>query len=192
MYLSTLVIITGLPSTGKTTLGRRLSADLGLPFLHKDGIKELLFDTLGWQDREWSRRLGQATYELMFYFLEIMLQTGTAFIAESNFKADQHSARFRRMLAQYAYGAVQILCWSQGEQLIERFAQRLSTDERHPGHVDHLALSDLQETLRQGRQAPLALPGPLIEIETTEFSRVDYPALRAAVLAHLHKQTQSS
>lgn len=183
-----LVIITGLPSTGKTTLGRRLSADLGIPYLHKDGIKERLFDTLGWHDREWSRRLGQATYEIMFYFLEIMLQSQATLIVESNFKANMHSERLRNLLGRYNYQAVQILCWTKGEQLLERFKSRLQSNLRHPGHVDHLAWAELQPALLQGRQAPLELPCPLIEVETTDFSQVDYAAILTAVQACLHPQ----
>ena len=47
MTKSLLIIINGAPCTGKTTLGRKLAKQLCLPFLSKDGIKEVLFDTLG-------------------------------------------------------------------------------------------------------------------------------------------------
>ena len=50
MTKSLLIIINGAPCTGKTTLGRKLAKQLRLPFLSKDGIKEVLFDTLGWED----------------------------------------------------------------------------------------------------------------------------------------------
>ena len=42
-----LLVVTGLPCTGKTTLGKYLASQLKLPFIHKDGIKETLFDLLG-------------------------------------------------------------------------------------------------------------------------------------------------
>ena len=53
MAATPLIIILGPPATGKTTLGRRLAADLRLPFLGRDDFKERLFDRLGCRDREW-------------------------------------------------------------------------------------------------------------------------------------------
>ncbi len=45
------IVVTGLPGSGKTTLGRRLSAYLGLPMLSLDSVKEALVDHLDVADR---------------------------------------------------------------------------------------------------------------------------------------------
>jgi predicted kinase len=58
MKKNLLIVITGLPGTGKTTLGRKLAEELALPFISKDDIKELLFDGLGWEDRAKLKKWG--------------------------------------------------------------------------------------------------------------------------------------
>ena len=45
-----LVVVTGLPGSGKTTIAGPLAAELGWPLLGKDTIKEALFDALGTGD----------------------------------------------------------------------------------------------------------------------------------------------
>jgi hypothetical protein len=43
-----------------------MAAALDLPLIGKDLIKEALFDALGSGDRAWSRRLGAASYEVLY------------------------------------------------------------------------------------------------------------------------------
>src|SRR5690349_14686664 len=61
-----LVVVTGMPSSGKTTIAESLAERLHLPLVAKDVLKESLFETLGPGDVEWSGRLGDAAYNLIF------------------------------------------------------------------------------------------------------------------------------
>ena len=46
------IILAGMPATGKSTLAKKLQARFGYPILEKDNIKEGLFDTLGFSSFE--------------------------------------------------------------------------------------------------------------------------------------------
>jgi AAA domain len=84
----TLVLVTGPPASGKTTLARPLAHHLGVPLLGKDTIKEALFDTLGTGDRAWSRRLGAASYAVL---LALARELPTA-VLDANFYPDHGPA----------------------------------------------------------------------------------------------------
>ena len=56
-----LIIVNGLPGSGKTTLAKRLGEDARLPVFSRDGIYETLVDALtGDVDWETTRGLGSA------------------------------------------------------------------------------------------------------------------------------------
>jgi predicted kinase len=175
--------VTGLPGTGKTTLARRIAADLRLPLIYKDGVKEILFDSLGWSDREWSRRLGLASYDLLFHFVAAQLAAGASLVVESNFSSIHDTPRFLALKERYGFEPIQILCYADGEVVLERFRSRASSPDRHPGHVEGANMAEFAPRLLRGRAASLAIAGTLMEVDTTDFARVDYAALLAAIRA---------
>lgn len=177
MKTPTLLIITGLPGTGKTTFAKELAKSLKLPLITKDSLKEIIFDTLGWSDRAWSKKVGVASYSLMDYLVESQLAAGKDLIVESNFKPEFDNAKFQAWQENYGFSAVQILFEANGEILYERFKARALSGERHPGHVDGQNHEEFRESLLTGKIEPLAIKGSVITVDTSDYSLVDTAGL---------------
>ncbi|PYQ55408.1 MAG: hypothetical protein DMF53_28200 [Acidobacteria bacterium] len=62
---SRFLIATGLPASGKSTVGSAVAAALALPFLDKDEILEALFESLGVGDAPWRARLSRAADQVL-------------------------------------------------------------------------------------------------------------------------------
>lgn len=192
MAQSTVLIISGLPCSGKSNLAARLQDELRWPLLAKDAIKENLFETLGWRDRAWSRRLSQASYALMFATAEPLLACGINCILEGNFRGNEHDARLLKLLNAGAARCLQILCKAPPAVLLERYIARAQGGLRHPGHVDLECLPELKAELAQGRAEPLQLPGAILELDTGLLDESKYGAFIAEVLKLIDADRSSS
>jgi predicted kinase len=182
-----LLIVSGLPGAGKTTLAKWLSCELHLPLIHRDGLKELLFDSLGWSDREWSRTLGRASYDLLYYVLEMHVCFGRACIVESNFDPQQASARFRALRQKCDFEPFQIQCVADSAVLVQRYRQRAFSSERHPGHTDNVSYSEFvpqfskQHYIIEGK---FDIGGTYLALDTTDIAAIDLQSVLRAIRAN--------
>ncbi len=185
-----LVIITGLPATGKTTLGQHIARELQLPFVHKDGIKELLFDTLGWSDIEWSQQLGRASIELLYYFAEAQLKAGKSCVVESNFDAALATPKFAALKTKCDCATVQIICTADPDVIWQRYQSRWDAGQKHPGHVQHLDPRGDSWIHWPQDEAMMDIGGDVIEVDTTDFSKVDHAELLVVVERSLNLKSE--
>lgn len=182
-----LIIVSGPPGVGKTTLAKSLGKKYGIPTIVRDGLKESLFDTLGYADREWSKKLGVASYRLLDQVLESVLAAGQSLLIESNFKPEFDSERFSMMQAKHGFHAIQIHCWADPEKVAERFRSRVERGERHPGHGDgeEANLEELTRMIHAWDDEPLALEGDVIKLDLNNFDNVDLNDVHCAIEKHL-------
>jgi predicted kinase len=181
-----LIIISGPPCSGKTTIGRRLAVDLKLPYFYKDGIKEVLYDRLGWGEREWSRQLGVASTDLLYHIAESLLAADCSLMLESNFDPAFANERFLEMQRTYPFTALQIYCSAAHQTLLNRYHERAQSGVRHPGHVDRQVDLEFGEMLRQNRNGPLEIANETLIVDTTDFDAVDYPALLQTIRSRIN------
>lgn len=177
-----MVIVTGLPGTGKTTIAESLAEQLVLPGFRKDEFKEILFDVLGWSDKDWSEALDGACYELLWRTCEAELGAGRSFLIESNFERDAHAARIRQMCERFGALAVEIHCFTERRVLAERFKERTERGDRHPGHAEHSPEVLHNEAIPKLLHDPdpwLEVTDRRLAVDTTDTDAIDTEAIVA-------------
>jgi AAA domain len=188
-----LILITGLPGTGKSTLARMIASRYGLPLICKDTIKEPLLDVIGASARAESRRLSDASFAVMFALARECLRAGTDLILEGNFRVGEHEWAVQSVAAAAtsalaptseqgptaAQGLTsirlaQVLCRAAEPVRIARLQSRATDPSRHAGHRD--------ADIATGPSPPtidfLALPGERFTFESDARSATDVDSFR--------------
>ena len=173
-----LILIQGLPATGKTTLGKQIAEALHIPFFSRDAYKELLFDAFGESEQgvAWSRKLGAASFELIYLTIETILRSGNDCVVETYWDAKFAEPRLKDLFERYNVRCVQIFCKASVDELAKRFEERSNTT-RHAAHMDMQRIDTgyLSRVfdVNNERNKPLNLSCKLIEIDTTDFEMID-------------------
>lgn len=94
----TLIIISGLPGTGKTTLSKKIGEEFGLPVFSMDEIKETIWDITGHDfDFEFSDKIHKASFELIFYCTHSLLAKGKSLVTEAHFNPERNNQKIRNI-----------------------------------------------------------------------------------------------
>jgi predicted kinase len=178
MNCACLLIVTGLPATGKSRLARRLAERFGWPLLEKDAIKEALFDVLGAHDAGQSRRLSDASFAVLFAIARRLLASSRGIVLEGNFRAGEHEPQLQA-LASPAPRIVQVLCRVPEALRRARLAARAADPNRHRAHPDARGLDGPAGGVATPRPCDvfLALPGPRLIYDSLEANGASLGAL---------------
>jgi len=180
------IVLTGMPATGKSTVCKALAEHFGFTVVEKDAIKEELFDTLGFTCYAEKRALDHAANAVVIHVTEQILKVGGSVIIDNNFD-DVSGKRFRKLLEQYGPKCACVFLRGDLDVLHERYTRRDNAHARHLGHVlqEHypprpgdslyytMTRDEFEEKFMKRGMDSFECPGERLEIDTTDFAKVD-------------------
>jgi glucokinase len=156
-----LVMVNGVPASGKSSVAHALANLTGWPILTLDTIKTPFLDVLPPGDRTFNRTLGRASYSAIFDLMRDA-PPGSSFIADAWFGFQPLSVLQDGLARAGVTELAEIWCHAPPEVIGQRYADRLHT--RHPGHPGASYVPELITLAAQARPTGLA---PCLDVDTT-------------------------
>ena len=198
-----LILVAGLPGTGKTSFAKYLSRKMAIPAISKDLLKEQLFDTIGFKNRAEKVKLGTAAMAVMYHIAGLHLEIGLPVILENNFE-NISKPGLQELIEKYVCKTITVRFQTQMNVLAERFRVRDESPERHRGHVLNTQYPEVNppsgsETavdyysgeyyaaMQKRGMDTFTIGGDEIIVDTTDFSKVSYDKICGEILEIINR-----
>ena len=155
------ILVNGVPASGKSSVARVVADRLGAPLMTLDTAKQPLFGHFGLGDREHNRKLGRASYEIIFSIIGDWPDPSTVVI-DAWFGFQPIEILEKHLLTAGIARTVEIWCHAPSAVLAGRYASRVGT--RSAGHPGLEYVPELVALAERARPTGLA---PRFDIDTT-------------------------
>ena len=176
----TLIVITGRPASGKSTLTHALARAIRCPIISRDEIKEGLMNTIKHDGESQDSDSNKHVYNTFFEAIEFLLQRRITIICEAAF---QHKLWASKLETLSKIAQVKIIYCSISPSLAQaRFIQRgLDDPERSHFHEDWTTQEAGKERLTRYYTPPI-LDVPTLTVDTS----VDYQPTFANIVTFIN------
>lgn len=192
-----LILLAGLPGTGKTFLGERLRERFGFfEQVSLDALKEAEFDRCGFANMQEKRALEQQSWTRYYELMDKHMRAGRNILSDYPF-SDKQKPRLASLAQQYGYRVLTVRLIGDLDVLFERQRVRDLDHSRHLGHLVSVYVPG--QELADRSRADLLLSreefvkrcttrgyeefalGQLYELDVTDYAKVDYSGLMEGI-----------
>ena len=165
MNKPTLIVITGRPASGKTTLAHQLGKEIKYPLVSRDELKEGYINTVNVSHNQSGDSSAAHIYEVFFHVIEFLILKGISVIAEAAFQDKLWKPKLLNLLPDAEIKV--IICEINPELARLRFKNRLENEpDRIKFHGDHLL--EENSSLLTMDYKPLTMNVPTLGVDTTD------------------------
>ncbi len=188
-----IILISGIPGVGKTTLAQYLNKQLKIPMVSKDIVKEKLYDTIGFKSRDEKVKLGIGAMEVMYHFADNCLNIDIPIILENNFE-NISKPKLLELIKKHNCKVLNLILNGDPEVIYERFIERDLSPKRHRGHVINTQypepegeqekqtftqitseqFTSIMESLEKRGMVNFDIGDDIIHVDTTDFNSISY------------------
>ncbi|WP_148359448.1 AAA family ATPase [Peribacillus simplex] len=188
-----LILLAGLPGTGKTYLSNIINSKLGLFYnLSQDDLKEYYCDIYGYRNLEEKQKIEKIAWAKYYEIMEKQMQVGDNIMSDYPFSQKQ-KPHIQQLVDKYGYEVVTIRLIADLDSLFERQKKRDLDPTRHLSHIvtsykkgDHLANRSKADNLLiyeefinrcTTRGYDTFELGKLYEVDVSDYTKVNYSRL---------------
>ena len=155
------VLVNGVPASGKSSVARALSARTGWPILGLDTIKNPFLEAIETVDRPFNRVLGRASYKAIFSVIA-EAPAGSTFIVDAWFGFQPLELLDAHLAMAGVTAKAELWCHAAPDIVAERYAKRAGS--RLPGHPGPEYAEELRLLAARATSTGRA---PILDVETT-------------------------